>query len=98
MEIDRRKFRNSIIKVMTGFKQLETELLAHRLLVHALNFQYSDVEETLEVARNSVQVQEMMRQKYDVPLEAVLKRFDESSPGQDLFGWIQEWKPSGPID
>lgn len=97
MEIDAKKYKNVLIEIITGFKKLDTELLAHKTVFEALiKPQCSDAEVLLETARNSVQVQKIMNEKYDAPLEKLLTQADEQIRVDSLLELFAKWKPKGP--
>lgn len=99
MKIDETKSRKFIREVIVGFKALDTELLAHKMVFEAfVRSQYSDADRALEFARTSPQVQKIVRQKYDLHLERLLKQADESLLVDTLLRWFGEWKPTGPVN
>lgn len=99
MEIDERKYKKLIIEIIAAFKKLDTELLAHKMVFEALiKPHYSDAEHSLESAINNPRIQKIMREKYDLPLERLLKQVDESVRKNSLLKWVEEWKPSGPVN
>ena len=99
MEIDSEKYKKLIAHIMAQFKMLETELLAHKAVCFALGQTLiSDMEESLEAARNSPAVHQVINKKYDKPLETLLQRIDEQDQGEALLQWFQGWKPEGPAN
>jgi hypothetical protein len=95
--VDKEKYKRLIQQFFESFKALEKELTAHQMVILSLKTQFSDLDESLEVARNSPLLERQMYEKYDVVLEKLLKLIDEAAADQDLFRLFQEWKPKGPI-
>jgi hypothetical protein len=99
VEIDERKYKKLIIEIIAAFQKLDTELLAHKMVFEALiKPHYSDAEHSLESAINNPRIQKIMREKYDLPLERLLKQVDESVRKNSLLKWVEQWKPSGPVN
>lgn len=92
-------YKDLVKNIITKLKELDSHFTAHRIVFDALIApNYPDAKRALETARNSPQVQTMMHEKYDVPLEKFLSLPDGSTQGSDLLKWFQEWNPSGPIN
>jgi len=100
MEIDIEKFKRLLGYVFQSFKALETELLAYRVVFHAMTRSSPNlrVDEMFERARSSAQIQEVMNRKYDEPMERFQKIVDQAASDQELLKWFQDWKPQGPTN
>jgi hypothetical protein len=99
MEIDAKKYKTLLIEIIAGFKKFDTELLAYKMVFEAVvKPQYADAELSLETARNNTGLQKMMDEKYDGPLETLLKQADDQIRVDTLLEWFAKWKPKGPIN
>ena len=85
--------------MIAKLRELDTELTACRLLfpLLRLNDPRLQPEESLEVLKDSAQVQRSIQEKYD-RLEEMVERFFETAADEELSQWFEAWKPSGPIN
>ena len=100
MEIDAQKYKDFVIFVFAELKELETELLAHKALVHAVNLRHPELElhASLDAMLNSPQVQEQMNRKYDPILERIRERLDLTTLDQVVDELILKWKRTDPVN
>jgi|SRR6266436_7877644 len=101
MEVNPEKFKSALQFTINKFKEFDSELLAHRLVLLWLKEKYgihTEVDLALSQTLNSPQVRQTMHQKYDVTLGKLLERFDEANLEAEVLEWFQKWKPEGPIN
>jgi len=101
MEVNPEKFKNALRFTIGKFKELDSELLAHRLVLLWVKEKYgihAEVDLALSQTLDSPQVQQTMHQKYDVTLEKLLEQFDEANLEKGILEWFQKWKPQGPVN
>lgn len=99
MKIDPEKHKQLMISAFSIFKKLESQILAYRMVFHALKTFHPDLpdlDEALELSLNSESLQKVMNAKYDPAVEMLTKRFDEAALESDLEQWLRDWKPTGP--
>ena len=100
MEIDPEKLKAAMRYTIQNLKALDSELMAYRIVLRAVRA-YLDpdlnLDEALELTRNSESLRQLMDQKYDATTEKFLSRtIDQESLSQDLYEWLEKWKPEGP--
>jgi hypothetical protein len=100
MEIDIEKLKAFAAITINNFKALESQLLAYRMVFLSLKqldpFEYEKLSRAFEIFLNSPNLQKQMQEKYDEPLEALLKKFSEALQDQDLLQWFLDLKLKGP--
>jgi hypothetical protein len=100
MDIDVEKLKAFAEVTIRNFKALESQLIAYRMVFLSLKklepFEYEKLNRAFDIFINSQNLQAQMHEKYDEPLEALLKKFSEARPDQDPLQWFRDWKPEGP--
>jgi chromosome segregation ATPase len=94
-EIDKEKVKQFFEILLKEFKTLETELVAHRKVIEALKRQYSDLDDSLELARKNPDILRAMDKKYEGILKSWNSQLDQMKSVDEFF---REWKPKGPIN
>ncbi len=97
MEIDLETYKKLIAAVFKNFKMLESELMAYRLAFVAMKTvdPDSDLDQFLERARSSAALRQQMIQKYDAPVEKLLKQVHQAAVDQELLELLRSWNPTG---
>jgi len=100
MDIDPTKYKDFVLYLFKSLRELETELMAHRLSLESINVAHPELEVRpfFQKILNSPQLQERMKQKYDPIVEDIQQRLDLATLGQDLERLMKEWKPEGPVN
>src|SRR3954466_14021145 len=96
MQIDNKAFKEFIAFVIQTFRTVEQELPAHEALVAGLKKHLElgpEIDLLLDQARASEELQEHLRQKYDVPLGKLLGSIEEAEVNQLLIDFLKKWKP-----
>lgn len=99
MEIDPEKLKAAMRYTIQNLKALDSELLAYRIVLQAVRAYLGpdlNLDEALELTRNSESLRQLMDQKYDATTEKFFSRIDQESLSQDLYEWLEKWKPEGP--
>ncbi len=100
MEIDAEKFKDFVVFSFEKLRELETELLAHQIVLFTINVVSPEamVNESLEMARKHPALQRKMKEKYDAIVEGCRKHIDASTLDQEVSKWILKWKQTGPVN
>ena len=102
MEIERDKHRQIVKSLLENFKNVESELMAYRMVFLGLKMfdpsQTPYLDQAFQQALESPALRNKMNQKYDEALEKFLKQVDESLSSQELMRWLEDWKPEGSIN
>jgi hypothetical protein len=100
MEIDPEKHKLLMVDMLHAFKTLESQLLAHKMVLHALKLYHSldqeEMDQALEISLNSPALQKMMNKKYDEGVEMLIKQFDAAILEEELSKWLRDWKRQSP--
>jgi hypothetical protein len=93
-----KKLKEFLEHTTSIFKSLEKELVAYRMVIAAMELldpeQADLLRQSFQAALKNPRLEQMMHNKYDVPLEAALKQVDEKAAEEDLLKLIRDWKPS----
>jgi hypothetical protein len=89
-----------VAEIVQKLDVVNTELTACKLSFSALKTQFSELENRLGAAsRSFAQLQRATHEKYDIPTERSVERFEEATP--DWFflqRWLQAVKASGRVN
>lgn len=100
MNIEAEKLKKLLLHIITSFRRMEHELLAHALLVVGLKKTMGmdrELDALLEEARNSPEVKKQLQEKYDEPLAKFLANIDEAELNQQILEFLEKWQPkAGP--
>lgn len=100
MQIDAEAYKKLIVYMADSARKMDTEILAHRLLVEAIrsllpNFPF---EEFLQEARTSPAMKDTMSKKYDGFVAQLLEKIDAAKSDQELAEFLSSWTPKGPAN
>jgi hypothetical protein len=100
MEIDKDNIVRFIFYLFANLQKMETDLAAYQAVFLATKMLgiVSDLDESLEAAKQSVIARAEISAKYDNLRESVRQASEMAKSGQDLLKAFQEWKPQGPIN
>jgi hypothetical protein len=94
-EISKDKLRKALELIAKNFKALETELVVHQLVIRALKAQFSDLDDSLELARKNPEILQKMDKKYEEILKSWNIQLDQMKSVDEFF---RAWNPEGPIN
>lgn len=96
---DADRYKRLVTTVIAKLRELDTELMACRLLFPLLRLGNPRLqpEDSLEVIRNSAQVQKSIDEKY-AHLEEMVERYFETAADEELSQWFEKWNPTGPVN
>jgi uncharacterized protein (DUF3084 family) len=94
-EIPPEKLRALFDLFLEHMRKVETELAAHQLVLTALKTEYSDIEDTVDMARKNPAIAEKMDKKY-----AALRQRFQSQLGsmRSVYEFLEKWTPEGPVN
>jgi hypothetical protein len=95
MDIDKEQYKIFLRQAFTNMKQLETELMAYRLLAHTLKRLHPDVpvDDFLASARQNHSLLKRLDEKYEPYLARVLASIDQTATDQEIEEFLRSWKP-----
>jgi fatty acid/phospholipid biosynthesis enzyme len=94
-DVQKEKIIKAFDFILDAFKKLETELLAHQAVILALKTQISDLDQSLEFARKSPAVLQMIEKKYEQIRQSAHSQLDSMESVSQFF---LEWNPAGPLN
>jgi len=99
MKIDPHNDKELVAEIVQQLEDVNTELTESKLSFSALKSRYSNLEQRLEAAARSLaQLRQATGEKYDVPMERYLERFDKATSDWILLQRLQALSASGPVN
>src|SRR5262245_1865256 len=96
MDIDKDKLKRIMLWFVQNMQNLETELLAYKTLCFYLKPEIPNLDESLQIARESPDIKETIAQRYRPIREKLDQLIDAIQLDQDLDEFLRQWKPTGP--
>ena len=99
MKMDPHNGKELVAEIVRKLDDVNKELTACKLSFSALKSQCSELEKRLgAAARSSAQLQRATHEKYDIPIERFVERFDEAASDWVFLQRLQALNASGRVN